>query len=62
MITIWEPSAYPVLLQFLAQGYCCPRKVLINSDIELLEAANPDALRNVNEPEEMKEVRKLLRG
>lgn len=62
LIAIWEPKAYPVLLQFLVQGYSCPRKVLINSDIELLEAANPDALRNVNEPEEMKEVQKLLRG
>ncbi|MEL6925860.1 MAG: NTP transferase domain-containing protein, partial [Bacteroidota bacterium] len=32
LLTIWEPRAYPILLQFLAQGYSCPRKVLINSD------------------------------
>jgi molybdenum cofactor guanylyltransferase len=60
LITIWEPKAYPILLQFLAQGYSCPRKVLINSDIELLHAKNAAALRNVNEPEEMEEVMKLV--
>lgn len=61
LITIWEPKAYPILLQFLAQGYSCPRKVLINSDIELLQAQNPTALRNVNAPEEMMEVLQLLK-
>jgi molybdenum cofactor guanylyltransferase len=52
LITIWEPRAYPVLLSFLAQGISCPRKVLINSDIELLDVPNIDALMNVNTPEE----------
>ena len=52
LITIWEPRAYPILLSFLAQGISCPRKVLINSDIELLNAPNIDALTNVNTPEE----------
>jgi len=37
LITIWEPRAYPVLLAFLSQGYSCPRKVLINSDIEMVK-------------------------
>jgi molybdenum cofactor guanylyltransferase len=60
LVTIWEPKSYPVLLQFLAQGYSCPRKVLINSPAHLLDAPNPDALRNVNTPEEVKEVLKLL--
>ena len=52
LITIWEPRAYPILLSFLAQGISCPRKVLINSDIELLNAPNIEALMNVNTPEE----------
>lgn len=51
LITIYEPKAYPMLLQYLAQGYSCPRKMLINSDIEVLEI--DDALiRNINTPEE----------
>ncbi len=60
LIAIWEPRAYPVLLQFLAQGYSCPRKVLINSMVELLDAADPTTLMNVNNKEEMDEAIKIL--
>ncbi|TWJ00733.1 molybdopterin-guanine dinucleotide biosynthesis protein A [Mucilaginibacter frigoritolerans] len=60
LITIWEPKSYPVLLSFLAQGYSCPRKVLINSDITLLNAPNPDDLTNVNTQEELDKVKHLL--
>ncbi len=52
LITIWEPKSYSVLLQFLAMGYSCPRKVLINSEIELIQASDPAALTNVNVPTE----------
>ncbi len=62
LIAVWEPRSYPVLLQFLSQGYSCPRKALINSDIELVEAANPEVLKNVNHPEELKAVREKLKG
>ena len=60
LIAIWEPRAYPVLLQFLAQGYSCPRKVLINSPVALIDAVKPDALMNVNHPEELAQVKKRL--
>lgn len=60
LITIWEPKAYPVLLQFLGQGYSCPRKVLIHNDIELLQIEQPNALQNVNTPEEMEKVKSAL--
>ena len=60
LITIWEPKAYLVLLQFLTQGYSCPRKVLINSAIELVEIPDATVLKNVNKPEEMEEVMKLI--
>jgi len=52
LITIWEPRAYPVLLDFLSQGYSCPRKVLINSDIEMIIMDDPIKLKNANTPEE----------
>ena len=48
LITIWEPKSYPVLLSFLAQGYSCPRKVLINSDIQILNY-DTSILTNVND-------------
>ncbi len=60
LITIWEPKSYPVLLAFLAQGYSCPRKVLINSDVNLLQAPNPDALTNVNTPDELEKVKRII--
>ncbi len=60
LITIWEPKSYPVLLSFLAQGYSCPRKVLINSDVTLLNALNTDDLTNVNTPDELEKVKQAL--
>lgn len=61
LITIWEPRAYPVLLQFLAQGYSCPRKVLINADVELMDAETPQALLNVNTPEEKETALNIIK-
>jgi len=60
LITIWEPKSYPVLLSFLSQGYSCPRKVLINSDSKLLTAPDTNALTNVNTPEDLEKIKKLL--
>lgn len=60
LVTIWEPRAYPVLLQFLTQGYSCPRKVLINSEIEMINAPDPNILLNANSPEEKAEVEQIL--
>jgi molybdenum cofactor guanylyltransferase len=56
LITIWEPKSYPILLQFLAQGFSCPRKVLINSDTHIIDPSVPEALTNVNTPDEMNKV------
>ena len=52
LVTIWEPRSYGQLLRFLSMGYSCPRKALINSDIELLAPPAPEELRNVNTPAE----------
>ena len=52
LIAIWEPKSYAVLLSFLAQGYSCPRKVLLNTDTWILPAPDPAALTNVNTPDE----------
>ncbi|MDB5010037.1 MAG: mobA [Mucilaginibacter sp.] len=60
LITIWEPKSYPVLLAFLAQGYSCPRKVLINSEITLLKSPDSNALTNVNTPEELETIKRVL--
>jgi molybdopterin-guanine dinucleotide biosynthesis protein A len=59
LITIYEPKAYPVLLSYLAQGYACPRKVLINSDVEIVEV-DDDLIRNINTPEEFTAAHKEI--
>lgn len=57
LITIYEPKAYGKLLQYLAQGYSCPRKMLINSDVEIIEV-DDNLIRNINTPEDYKEATK----
>ncbi len=59
LITLYEPKAYSVLLQYLAQGYSCPRKMLINSDVEVIEV-DDNLIRNVNTPEEYEAAKKEL--
>lgn len=59
LITIWEPKAYPIMLQFLAQGISCPRKVLINSNVKLVEV-NDEFITNVNTLEEFTAVKRNL--
>ena len=62
LVTIWEPRSYGQLLRFLSLGYSCPRKALINSDIELLTPPVPAELRNVNTPEERAAAQRELIG
>ena len=60
LITIWEPRAYPVLLEFLSQGYSCPRKVLINTDIEEIHVEEVAFMENVNDPQAFDMVKTKL--
>lgn len=62
LITLWEPRAYTRLLDFLALGYSCPRKALINSEIEELQISNLDALLNANTPEEKERLLNKIHG
>lgn len=59
LITIYEPKAYGKLLQYLAQGYSCPRKMLINSDVEIVEV-DDNLIRNINTPEEFEQAKKEI--
>ncbi|MEM7109801.1 MAG: NTP transferase domain-containing protein [Bacteroidota bacterium] len=60
LITIWEPCAYQHLLYFLSLGYACPRKVLINCDVNSVELDRPEVLTNVNTPEEYNRMKKHI--
>ena len=59
LITIWEPKAYPILLNYLAQGISCPRKVLINNTVEIVKI-DDDFIRNINTPDEFKAAHKEI--
>lgn len=60
LITLWEPRAYPRLLSFLSMGYSCPRKVLINSDIEEIRIADTAFMKNANTPKEKEQLERYL--
>lgn len=61
LVAIYEPRAYPRLLQFLGMGYSCPRKVLINSEVKVLETSEEEAFKNANTPEDREGILRLLR-
>lgn len=60
LITIWEPKSYQILLSYLSQGYSCPRKVLINADIELVKADDTTFMMNANTPDDKSRALNLI--
>lgn len=62
LITIWEPAAQPLLMEYLAAGISCPRKVLLrNIDrVKVLTPPNADALMNANTPEDAAKVEAII--
>ncbi|MDR2215447.1 MAG: NTP transferase domain-containing protein [Nevskiaceae bacterium] len=62
LCAIWEPDSASLLQRFIDGGRNCPRKFLINSDTLLLDQPNPEALDNVNTPDELAAARERLAG
>lgn len=63
LITIWEPRSYPIMLEWLSRGYSCPRKILINSDIEMIQIPEVEWLFNANTPEEREAaIKKIIKS
>lgn len=60
LITIWEPRAYGRMLEFMSLGYNCPRKVLINSDIEMIRLDDTAFMDNANTPEDFQRIKSQL--
>ncbi len=59
LVAIYEPKSYPIMLQYLASGYSCPRKVLINTDVTLVKTED-EWLENANDIEDYNRLK--LRG
>jgi len=54
LATIYEPAAMHALIAWWANGFQCPRKMLFNSEVEIIEPNDNSVLMNVNTPEEKK--------
>lgn len=52
LVTIWEPSSYPLILEFVEKGILSPRKVLTQIKTKLLTISDARKLQNINSPEE----------
>ena len=53
LCAIYRSGSDAAIRAFVADGLVCPRKMLIRSDTELLDQANPKALDNVNTPDDL---------
>lgn len=62
LCTIWEPKSYQRLLAFLGRGYSCPRKVLINSEVKLIESKQVHKLSNINTPEDLEALKNQIKA
>ncbi len=62
LCAVYEPVYRHRLHQFLGGGISCPRKALINSHVNHLSLPDPEALANVNTPEEYRTAIDRIRG
>ena len=53
LCAFYSADTASVVKAFVDKGIMCPRKILIRSDTHLLEPANPEALENINTPEDL---------
>jgi molybdopterin-guanine dinucleotide biosynthesis protein A len=60
LIAIYEPKVFPILLKYLEEGVHSPRKILMNADIEIIEA-DDNLIKNVNTPEEFIDAKDILK-
>ncbi len=61
LCAIYEPQGVGNVLAFLKKGITCPQKILINSDTHLIEPQNPQALENINNPDEYQQAKDTLK-
>ena len=56
LCAIYEPASAAAIDAYVARGGQCPRKFLLQSDVELLQLPDARALDNVNTPDEYRAV------
>ena len=58
LCSIYEPKSAFKLLQCLALGLQCPRKILTHSPIKIISPPSQHSLNNINNPQELETIRK----
>lgn len=53
LCAIYASGSDGIIREFVDAGMVCPRKMLINSDTQLLDQPDPAALENVNTPDDL---------
>jgi molybdopterin-guanine dinucleotide biosynthesis protein A len=61
LCTIWEKSSLRVIEEFVKEGNHSPKKILENSDCQLIKLENAFALQNVNNPDEYQQALKYIK-
>lgn len=62
LCAIWEPAAREPVLAAIGAGKHCPRKLLIDSDVLLLDLPHAGMLDNVNTPQELDAALRAQQG
>jgi GTP:adenosylcobinamide-phosphate guanylyltransferase len=50
-----------MIMSFIALGYSCPRKVLIQTEAHIVIASTPEKLENVNTPDDLEDAMQTLK-
>lgn len=53
LCALYRSGSDRIVRKFVADGVVCPRKILINSDTQLLDQPDPAALDNINTPDDL---------
>lgn len=62
LCAIYEPSIVKNIQHYVELGKPCPRKVLMNSDIELLVPLEERVLQNANTPQDFQKISEVMEG
>ena len=60
LLSIYEPKSLSRFFQYLAMNRNCPRKILLNSPVELISQGDHNWLDNINTPEDFTRINNLL--
>lgn len=61
LCAIYEPASRAVIEAAVGEGIRCPRKILMRAETALVDLPEPDALANINTPNDLEAVQAILK-